>query len=683
MSTRNKDSDGETAISPTELRALRRLAEPDAPSTVEARELWASRYRIIEPLGRGGMGDVYLARDVLLDRLVALKVLRNKFDDELVDERLLLREARAAARAEHERIARVYDAGTWNDRAFIAMEYVRGETLREWMKTHQPSLEELLFIVQQLLEGVRALHERELVHRDLKPENVMVASDGNLRILDLGIARRVPLGAPEGGSSGVWPSSASIGFGVGTPGYMAPEQWQAVDVDARADLFAIGVMIYELVVGSAPFKGANNAIIREKTLTAEVSFSNPEWDSVPAALRDATRIALSRDREQRYASVELMSEPLAVLFRPSVPPISGARTSSVRPGAAPVAPIDSTRGTALSIRALKEPKSGVASRKWPLAAGGVLVLAALTGGAVRYRSAARALPPATRGMVRLAGGEFSMGTDAEELAALCKTFAKDCPPQAQQEVPKRTVRLEPFEIDEREVTNQQFAKFLNEIGSSLQVLEDPDDHYLRFVHLSFRPNEASLLYDLWPGTAGIQCPQFQASCFHERPGFEKLPVTQVTWFGANLFCKNAGKRLPTEAEWEFAARGSERRLYPWGSSTPSCTGVHTSSLGWLKVLEPSRCDNAREIPFPVASAAQDVTPEGVRDLAGNVSEWVDSNDHSNADAAGQTVDRPAIFRGGAFNNNFQTRSAARGLRLAFNVGQNLGFRCAQSVVNNH
>ena len=139
MTRRRKDSEGETSISPTELRALRRLAEPAAPSTVEARELWASRYRIIEPIGRGGMGDVFLARDVLLDRLVALKVLRNKFDDELVDERLLLREARAAARAEHERIARVYDAGTWNDRAFIAMEYVRGETLREWTKTHKPT----------------------------------------------------------------------------------------------------------------------------------------------------------------------------------------------------------------------------------------------------------------------------------------------------------------------------------------------------------------------------------------------------------------------------------------------------------------------------------------------------------------------------------------------------------------
>ena len=680
MTRRRKDSEGETSISPTELRALRRLAEPAAPSTVEARELWASRYRIIEPIGRGGMGDVFLARDVLLDRLVALKVLRNKFDDELVDERLLLREARAAARAEHERIARVYDAGTWNDRAFIAMEYVRGETLREWMKTHQATAEEVLFIVQQLLEGVRALHERQLVHRDLKPENVMVARDGNLRILDLGIARRVSLVAPESGASVDWPSSTSIGFGVGTPGYMAPEQWQAVEVDARADLFALGVMIYELVVGTAPFKGANNAVIRDNTLNAEVSFGDPAWDGIPAPLREVTRVALSRDREQRYASVESMLEPLALLFRPSVPPISSARSPSTRPSEALLAPVDSARATSLSIAALPPPKHGFARNKPVWVAAGALLLAGLVGGAARYRAATRVLPPPTRGMVQLAGGSFEMGTDAEELAAMCRTYPKGCPPEAQNELPKHAVSLAPFEIDEREVTNEEFADFLNTIMSSIRIVPDPDDHYDRFADW-YRAGQEYLIYDLWPGTAGIQHSDRQRMAFRARPEFEKLPVTQVSWLGARLYCGNAGKRLPTEAEWEFAASGRDHRAFPWGNQAPNCDGVHIASKEWLTLEKPDDCDNTREIPFPVMSARQDVTPDGIKDLGGNVGEWVDVTGDENGGRAATpptNSEMPAPVRGGAFNISFMARATSRTLRLPFNVADDLGFRCAKT-----
>jgi serine/threonine protein kinase len=674
--------DDETPISPTELRALRRLAEPEAPSTVAANELWASRYRIIEAIGRGGMGDVFLARDVLLDRQVALKVLRNSVDDDLVDERLLLREARAAARAEHPRIARVYDAGTWNDRAFIAMEYVRGETLREWLKTHRATPEEVVFILQQLVEGIQALHERELVHRDLKPENVMVAHDGNLRILDLGIARRVPLGVPQQSASD-W-SSQSIGFGVGTPGYMAPEQWQGIAVDARADVFALGVILYELVLGSAPFRATNNPDIRNKTLSAELSFEQPEWSAMPPGLRDVTRQALSRDRELRFASVGQMLAPLLPLLRPSIPPISSARAPSFRPSAAQAFAVDSAQASALgvSIRALPNARSFLRNRYlWAVA--GTLAVSALIGGALRQRNAARSSIPPTPGMVRLRGGSFSTGTDAEDLAITCKTLPKGCPPEAQNEIPRRAATILPFELDEHEVTNEDFVTFLNATAPSLSVAQDPDDHYDRFVNYFFRSNDALLIYDLWSGTAGIRYTEANREGFSARPQFEKLPVVQVSWLGARLFCKNAGKRLPTESEWEFAAGGSERRPYPWGGTPPACEGVHIASKGWISLIDPDRCDNVRETPFPVMTAGQDSTPEGVKDLAGNVAEWVDADDGANIDDAAYEKrlmsETPAIFKGGAFNTNFMARSAARNYRLAFNVADDLGFRCARSI----
>jgi serine/threonine protein kinase len=692
-------NDGDTAISPTELRALRRLAEPSAPATVEAHELWASRYRIIEPLGRGGMGEVFLARDVLLDRLVALKVLRSKLEDDLVDERLLLREARAAARAEHERIARVYDAGTWNDRAFIAMEYVRGETLREWLQAHRATPEEVLFILQQLSDGVRALHARGLVHRDLKPENVMVGSDGNLRILDLGIARRVPLAVPEGGSEN-WQGTMSIGFGVGTPGYMAPEQWQAMEVDARADLFALGVIICELVLGSAPFKGANNLVVRENTLHGQVSFDAPEWDGMPAALRDVASVALSRDREQRFASVEQMLEPLAAVMRPSIPPISGARPESARPAEQPaMVAIDSSQASAMgvSIRALPPPQPRLLSKKlarWSVL--GVLAASALFGLFLRQRAAAVHSPALTPGMIRLEGAVFSMGMDSEELETACKKYPKGCPPSAQNEIPKHTVTVLPFELDEREVTNEEYARFLNVVAPSLHVAPDPEDHRDRFVRYVRRSGDEFLLYDLWvdpsvapstPTFAGIERGKEPVNSYHVRRGSEHLPVTQVSWLGAQLFCLSIAKRLPSEPEWEFAASGPQRRAFPWGDDAPDCDRVHLRSNDWLAVKNPDHCATGRSAAFPVLSAAQDITPDGVRDLGGNVSEWVDDERPRNpiVDSITERLnsEQATVYRGGAFDASFMSRSTARNFFAAFSVGVDIGFRCAKSVASSH
>jgi serine/threonine protein kinase len=427
-------TDDETPLGSTEMQALRRLAEPLAKHAALApEELWASRYRIIETLGAGGMGEVFLVRDVLLDRLVALKVLRRTSEEGYADERRLLREARAAARAEHDRVARVYDVGTWREQSFIAMEYVRGETLRAWIKAHLPTMGEVISIIQQLLQGLQALHDRGLVHRDLKPENIMITPEGNLRILDLGIARRVAIiqdgaTAPaELASPTDAASTTSFGFGVGTPGYMAPEQWHhSGAIDARADLFAVGVIAYELIAGRMPFRGRTNPEVRHQTLHGVASFDDGCWTDAPLELKTAIQIALTQDRERRFDKAESMAAALASLVPPSRPTPSLPPPSSGAPTAADRSSPESlgTNAVGISIRAL-------AKHHPPWLVASLVTAAAVLSLVVAVRLRKRAPAPSTPEMAQFPGTFYQMGLDAAALAAQCKSYPRPCKAEAQ------------------------------------------------------------------------------------------------------------------------------------------------------------------------------------------------------------------------------------------------------------
>jgi formylglycine-generating enzyme required for sulfatase activity/tRNA A-37 threonylcarbamoyl transferase component Bud32 len=679
MSLRTKGTEDDTPLSPAELQAVHRLAEPRAArAEAQPDQLWASRYRIVAKIGKGGMGDVYLAHDIVLDRQVALKVLRKTSDESFVDETRLLREARAAAKVEHERLARVYDALTWNDQALIAMEYVRGESLRDWMKRYRPTMTEVVTILQQVLEGLQVLHDNGLVHRDLKPENIMVTMNGNLRILDLGIARRVALADTTLGKNEA-PGLFTLGFGVGTPGYMAPEQWRHGNIEVQADLFALGVIAYELVVGRQPFCGSTNLEIREATLHAPLSLTSPEWKDVPPAVKNTVQTALEREPSKRFQNVGEMAKALKPLFRPTLPPISGPRSHPIRPPGEEKNPIESMSASVVGM------SRGIALRRSPVAliAGGLIFATAMGWGVVKARSQRVRWEP-TRGMVRFAGGSLTMGSERTELNAMCASYPRGCPKEAEYETPPRRVTVAPFELDEREVTNEEFAAFLTNIGASIHVRRDDDEPYPRFVYYTLRPKEELLLYDLWKPGSGIDLTP--PSDFAPRPQLERHPVTLVTWLGARLYCKSVGKRLPTEAEWELAARGlSDNRLYPWGNHLPDCGALHLWTGGSLNVHNPELCDAFQRGTTPVMSSSQDVTPQRVFDLGGSVTEWVEENELVNDDEATYvariTAERAAIHRGGAYNAAFMMRSTSRSYRLAFNVAFNLGFRCTKPVVS--
>jgi formylglycine-generating enzyme required for sulfatase activity/predicted Ser/Thr protein kinase len=666
MTTKSDNDEEDPSIGSTEMRALCRLVDPVTAQILPSQdELWASRFRILRPIGHGAMGDVYLATDVLLDRPVALKILRTTSEQVMEDARRVLREARAAARADHERVARIYDVGTWCNQSFIAMEYVEGETLRVWMKTRQATTQEVVVLIHQLLDGLRALHKRDIVHRDLKPENIMVDPEGRLRILDLGVARRVSVPNPQPGHD---TGSCSLGIGVGTPGYMAPEQWRQGDVDARADIFAVGVIAYELIASRHPLRGGSTPEIRERTLQGKIAFDDGCWQTVPAELKAAVRTALAKDPDQRHPpQLPLLAAPRSdrasdLPDSPSVPSSLGSTVFGV-----------STR------RPVKKPR-----RWWGLGAFVALAVGALLG--LRLRQAA--LAPATLGMIQFAGGSYTVGLTQAELEAECEKYPNGCLPDKRNETPPRAVTVAPFELDEHEVTNEEFARFLTEVGPLISVTEG-DDHRPRFVR--YRPNarEDYLLYDLFERLAGIQVAM--PSTFSARPNFERLPVTLVTLLGAHLHCKSVGKRLPTDSEWEFAARGVERRPYPWGSQAPTCAGLHIPSRkilamrdAVLPLPDPDDCDNERTTPFAIMSAPRDRTPDNVFDMAGNIIEWVD-DDALLHDAPGNlatraAADKAGLMRGGAFSSSFGIRTTARFFWVASNVGDNIGFRCAKSSV---
>jgi len=216
------------------------------------------QYEIIRPLGQGGMGEVHLARDLRLGRLVAVKLLTTQKPD--IDERFLA-EARATARCHHENIVVIYEVGTHRGRPYMVLEYLEGQTLRHWMIDHADTAEPPARVpparaMELMLPVVRALayaHDQGIVHRDLKPENVMLTRAGVTKVLDFGVAKRVEAPVPDPGPEGdaAEPAASSSAL-AGTRAYMSPEQLTLGAIDHRADVWAAGIMLFELVTGAHP-----------------------------------------------------------------------------------------------------------------------------------------------------------------------------------------------------------------------------------------------------------------------------------------------------------------------------------------------------------------------------------------------------------------------------------------------
>jgi formylglycine-generating enzyme required for sulfatase activity/predicted Ser/Thr protein kinase len=616
------------------------------------------RYRIIHQLGHGGMGAVYQAMDENLSCVVAVKETFAVTDEQ---RRAFRREAELLANLTHPTLPRVMDHFTHGEGQFLVMQFVPGHDLAELLELREQPFAAAKVIewADQLLDALEELHSSTppIVHRDIKPSNLKVTPKGRILLLDFGLAKGV---AGQMSTADVDSHGKSV-YGY-TPNYAPLEQIRGGGTDARSDLYSLAATLWTLLTGKVPPDALSRVGEKEDGNPDPLQPVHEINPQVPMALSEILQRAMSLNRNQRQATAaEFRNQLRSVKQReferetlplqrpnvlestslPSSPPLERTVKAPVpeplssNPQYVPTIRVDSPpvvpsweRGPASSTANSLAAETNSQRKPWmryALIIAGVLVVAISIAAWAGWRSwtqpnkqtgynaTSHPTPPA--GMVYVPGGDFMMGRDDGD-----DPFER----------PAHKVTVKPFFMDQFEVTNEDYAKFVNATA---------------------HPAPSNWTNGNYPA------------------GAARKPATGVNWDDATAYAKWAGKRLPTEEEWEFAARSTDGRIYPWGNDW------QTGS---------ANADGASNGTVDVGTY-KGASPFGVYDMVGNAWQW--------------TASKLAAYPGGSIPTQTDAASlkVIRGCTYACKASQatatyrrgwpatgadnynNTGFRCVQDV----
>jgi serine/threonine-protein kinase len=646
-------------------------------------------YEILGEIGRGGMAIVYKALDPRLGRPVALKVLMPQLTTDPAFVERFQREAKMAGRLQHPNIVTIYDVGEIRGTYYIAMQFLDGQTLQQIIANGVAlPLDETKAIVAQVADALDYAHSQGVVHRDIKPTNIMVGRDGRVTLTDFGIAR-----AAE--------DSRLTGTGqmIGTPHYMAPEQVQVGAADRRTDVYALGIVLFEMLTGRVPFQATTPLAVLHKQAYEPPPSPRSFNPALPVSVEGVLQVALAKDPQQRFRSAGQMVRALEggesfVPLPPDEPP------TVVGPVPAPVwrrerkgllLALFAVGAVAIVLFIVVLATAGGPGGETPLPPASTTRVASVTRSSATPSSTEVPVVPPTNTpapvpptntstsvlptdtpvrptwtptsppdvepmsqdpvpMVSVPAGCFLQGSTSSQIEAaaqLCLASESAPNPKTycarssfEDEAPQHQVCLEEFRIDQFEVTNARYQACVR---------------------------------------AGMCSPPQQTSSnrrdfYYGNDAFADYPVVYVTWYNARDYCSWAGKRLPTEAEWEKAARGESGAEWPWG---------HAFARGMCNTRPAGSAVNSSDTVV-VGGFDACASPYGAMDMVGNVWEWVDdwyARDYYSRQVrdnpTGPATTGKKVFRGSSWNSNVGgARAASRAGTDPGGAYFDIGFRCA-------
>ena len=628
------------------------------------------KYEILKEIGRGGFGVVYKARDHSLDRIVALKVLHPQLT---VDPGFITRfhkEAQALARINHPNVVTVYEIGEINGKVYIAMEYLPGGSLAEKLVKGPLPYETALRITQEVSAGLQAGHNKGLIHRDVKPGNILFNEHGDAVIVDLGLAKAMQV------SSSTVASSTGT---VGTPNYRAPELWNGTPPPEPAtDVYSLACVFFEMLTGEVLFSGDTPSTVMlkhfqplqeiEKTL-ARFSELNPE----------IMKKAIAKDPKDRFPNPAGFAQALQTSSHMSSKKSDAKGQDNKEASQKQISRKESetTQTFDIHIPLLKT----FTIPKWTVWVSASLLGVGLLGLMMWFGRDRFAIGRSEEGSLSVLTTPIYTQTPTTNLTLAPNQTRTTAP------TPNKTLMLTgsvthtlnptaTLGVGSTKINTKDNAEmvYVPAGGFFMGAVEDDT-----MADSDEKPRHAVILDAYWIYKHEVTNARYR-DCIEEGKCSGRLsqyqednfPAIYINWFQAQDYCEWAEGRLPTEAEWEKAARGLDGRTFPWGEMEPSCSLANFAGC----------IDNV----MPVGSYKQGASPYGALDMAGNVWEWVadwyDAEYYSlgiSDNPQGPSSGTSRIIRGGSWDSYDQLLRSS--LRVRRNPDYSFdfnGFRCVHS-----